>query len=179
MTDTGIIDHLKNNKYSKAINGLYSFFPSVNKFIVSNNGASQDAEDIFQDALVILYKKVNSSDFQLTSSLKTYLHAIVKNLWHEELRKRRKIPVLQGDHDLPDEVATYNDASLKIAEAAFTLLGKKCRQLLIQFYLMKKSFRQIAVSLSFSDEKVAKNQKYRCLQKAKENFLQLSKDQPI
>jgi hypothetical protein len=43
------------------------------------------------------------------------------------------------------------------------------------FYFQKKSFREIATALAFSDEQVAKNQKYRCIQKAKENFISLSK----
>jgi hypothetical protein len=51
---------------------------------------------------------------------------------------------------------------------------KKCKQLLILFYFKKKSFREIAAALAFSDEKVAKNQKYRCLQKAKENYFSIS-----
>jgi hypothetical protein len=47
--------------------------------------------------------------------------------------------------------------------------------LLILFYFKKKSFREIASSLAFRSENVAKNQKYRCLQKAKDNYLSLSK----
>ena len=39
------------------------------------------------------------------------------------------------------------------------------------------NFRDIATELSFSDENIAKNQKYRCLQKAKENYLIISKNQ--
>lgn len=175
MTDFEIIDHLKNNKYSKAIKGLYSLFPFIKQFIIANNGTREDAEDIFQDALVILYKKANSGGFELTSSLKTYLQAIVKNLWLAELRRKGKLPATQAEHDLPDEPLINDDASVKMAEAAFNLLGEKCKQLLIQFYLMKKNYQQIAHLLSFSDEKTAKNQKYRCLQKAKENYSNLSK----
>jgi hypothetical protein len=53
-------------------------------------------------------------------------------------------------------------------------LGEKCKQILILFYFKKESYKKIATLLDFSDDKIAKNQKYRCLQKAKENYLQLS-----
>ena len=62
-----------------------------------------------------------------------------------------------------------------LAKAAFDLLGEKCRQLLILFYFKRNSFREIASLLKFGSEETAKNQKYRCIQKAKENYLILSK----
>ncbi|MEI2748935.1 MAG: hypothetical protein V9E88_09285 [Ferruginibacter sp.] len=72
--------------------------------------------------------------------------------------------IISGDNI--NEEAMFSSAS-----AAFNLLGEKCRMLLILFYHKKQSYKEIATALSFSDEKTAKNQKYRCLQKAKENYL--------
>jgi len=174
MTDKEIIEHLKNNKYSKATNGLYNLLPAIKKYICANNGTTEDAKDIFQDALVVLYKKAHTVEFMLTVPLKTYLHAVVKNLWLTELRHRKKLPVAELQKDLTDLVID-EEPGFNLAEAAFNLLGEKCRQLLILFYFKKKNFREIASELRFSHEKVAKNQKYRCLQKAKENYLVLSK----
>lgn len=174
MTDNEIIDHLRNNKYSRAIKGLYSVLPSVKQYIKTNNGSGEDAKDIFQDALVILYKNVQAGEFVLSATLRTYLMAVVKNCWKQELRKRKKLPAGEVSGDIidlvPDEEPGFN-----IATAAFNLLGEKCRQLLILFYFKKKSFKEIAKTLSFSDDSVAKNQKYRCMEKAKENYLILSK----
>ena len=175
MTDTEIIDHLKNDKYSKAIKGLYSILPSVKQYIKANNGSGEDAQDIFQDALVVLYKKVQTGEFVLFVPLKTYLYAVVKNLWMQELRKRKKLPAGEVPGDIADLV-TDEEPGFNIATAAFNLLGEKCRQMLILFYFKKKSFKEIAKDFSFSDERVAKNQKYRCMEKAKENYLILSKN---
>ncbi len=175
MTDTEIIEHLKNNKYSKAVNGLYNALPSIKKYICTNSGTVEDAKDIFQDALVILYKKVNSTAFVLSVSLTTYLNAIAKNLWLTELRRRKKLPADESNTDIAD-VIIEEEHGFTIATAAFNLLGEKCKQLLILFYFKKKNFREIAGILAFSDEKIAKNQKYRCIQKAKENYLTLVKN---
>ena len=175
MTDNDIIGHLQNNLYSKAINGLYGLMPAVKKYILANNGNAEDAQDIFQDSLVILYKKVQAGNLILTVPLKTYLFAINKNCWLQELRRRNKFPLAAEEKESIDMISD-DEPELSIAEAAFSLLGEKCRQLLILFYFKKKSFKEIASLLSFSDEKVAKNQKYRCIQKAKENFVTLSKN---
>ena len=176
MTDKEIIEYLRNNKYQKATNGLYDVLPSAKKYICTNSGTADDAKDVFQDALVILYKNVQSENFILSVPLKTYLLGVIKNLWLQELRRRNKMPVTAEQIDMADAVFE-EEKGFDLAKAAFNLLGERCRQLLILFYFQKKTYRQLASFLGFGDEKTAKNQKYRCLQKAKENYLTLSKKQ--
>ncbi|MES2432083.1 MAG: sigma-70 family RNA polymerase sigma factor [Bacteroidota bacterium] len=173
MTEEEIIEHLQNNKYSTALKGLYNVLPLAKKYITTNNGTTDDAADIFQDALVILCKKVKEGNLTLTVPLKTYLMGIVKNCWLQELRLRKKLPQGETNNDLPS-IEVNEEPGFVLAKAAFDLLGEKCRQLLILFYFKKESFKNIATALAFSDEKIAKNQKYRCLQKAKENYVTLS-----
>ena len=175
MTDKEIIEHLKNNKYSLAVKGLYNILPSVKQYIKANNGTADDAQDIFQDALVVLYKKVQSGDFVLSVTLKTYLHAVAKNCWLQELRRRKKMPAGEMASDITS-FEVDEEPAFVFATAAFNLLGEKCRQLLMLFYFKKQSFKEIAAALAFSDEKIAKNQKYRCIQKAKDNYLAISKN---
>jgi RNA polymerase sigma factor (sigma-70 family) len=153
---------------------LYDVLPSAKKHVCTNNGTDDDAKDIFQDALVILYKKVQSESFTLSVPLKTYMLGIIKNLWLQELRRRNKLPVVAGEIDIADAVS-QEEKDFDLARAAFNLLGERCRQLLILFYFKKKTYRELASFLGFGDERTAKNQKYRCLQKAKENYLTLSK----
>ena len=174
MTDAEIIEYLRNDKYPKLVKGLYGLFPAVKKYIVRNRGTTEDAKDIFQDAMVILYQKMKTGNFILTVPISTYFHAVVKNLWLQELRKRKKLPVADIDTDVAEELVEQQPG-FDIATAAFNFLGEKCRQLLILFYFNKKSFREIAAQLQFGTEQTAKNQKYRCLQKAKEHYLTLSK----
>jgi len=175
MTDKDIIEKLRQQQYSKALQGLYNVLPLVKKHIKANSGSTADAEDIFQDALVILCKKVQAENFALTAPLKNYLFVIAKNCWLQELRQRKKLPAGEISND-PIQVDTNEEPGFIVAKAAFDLLGEKCRQLLILFYFKKESFKKIALQLAFADEKTAKNQKYRCLQKAKENYVTLSKN---
>jgi RNA polymerase sigma factor (sigma-70 family) len=175
MTDQQIIEHLQQKKYSLAVKGLYNILPLVKKYITANNGTTDDAQDLFQDALVILYKKAHTKNFTLTAPLNSYLLAIVKNCWMQELRQRKKIPLSETTVDIAAAEINEEDDFI-LAKSAFDLLGEKCRQLLILFYFKQLNFKTIAEQLSFSDEKTAKNQKYRCMQKAKEHYITLSKN---
>ncbi len=174
MTDKEIIEHLRHNKYALAVKGLYNVLPAVKKHIKANSGTANDAEDILQDALVILYKKVHAGNFTLTTSLHNYVMAIVKNCWLQELRQRKKMPAGETPDDI-EATEAIEENYFSLADTAFHLLREKCKQLLILFYYKKKDLKTIAAALGFSNEKVAKNQKYRCIQKAKDNYLTLSK----
>lgn len=169
MSDQEILDHLMHNKYSAALKGLYNVLPDVKRYVIANNGSANDAEDVFQDALVVLYKKVHAGNLVLTVPLKTYLLAVVRNCWLQELRQQKKMPAA----NLADEIAVIDqdeEPLYNTATDAFKLLGEKCRQLLIMFYFKKKTFREIAAELAFSSEELAKNQKYRCMQKARAHY---------
>jgi RNA polymerase sigma factor (sigma-70 family) len=172
MTDKEILQHLENDRYNRAVKGLYNCFPSIRQIIVSNSGNKEDAEDIFQDALLILYKKVKSGNFILSSSLKTYLTGVGRNLWYQELRRRGKETMIIQTEDAEDSVGL--EPQYRQAEMAFNLLGEKCKQLLVLFYFKKKSMLEIAHILEFTNEKIVKNQKYRCLEKAKDNYINLN-----
>ena len=76
-----------------------SHFSMIRNYISKNNGRTEDAEDLLQDALVVLWQKVHQGNFILSSKLSTYIMAICKNLWLKRLSKNQRI---EGeDHILP------------------------------------------------------------------------------
>ena len=179
MTDEEIIQLLKSGKQNAAIKKLYSFYPAVRQMILQNNGNKHDAEDIFQESLIIFCRKVKEENFTLTASLKTFLYSISRLQWLNELRKRKK-EILKDDVTASSEAETnelngylQEEEKFKKAESALMKLGEKCRKLLQLFYAQRKSFKEIADELDFSNEKIAKNQKDRGMEKARENYLQV------
>ena len=49
-------------------------FNPIKQLILSNAGAENDAEDIFQEALIIIFRKLKEEqDFQLTAAFNTYI----------------------------------------------------------------------------------------------------------
>lgn len=72
---------------SISFNQLYQKnFYKIQKFVKNNSGQKLDAEDLFQDAMLVLVEKLHNDDFKLTASINTYLFAICKNLWFKKLR---------------------------------------------------------------------------------------------
>lgn len=65
-------------------------FPFIKNHILIQGGSIEDAEDVFQDALVALYLKLRSNKVFIQASVSTYFHAICKIMWLRHIRKERK-----------------------------------------------------------------------------------------
>jgi RNA polymerase sigma factor (sigma-70 family) len=179
MQDQKILELLRSQKQEKGFYLLYKEFPKVRKLITSNGGKKEDAEDLFQEALIVLYRKATEPSFTLTSSAGTYLYSICRYMWKDELKKRNRTVALKAEQDMEKLESDFNEAvekenKLKLAEDIIRSLGEKCRELLRLFYFEMLSMKSIAQKLGFSSEKIAKNQKYKCIERAKNKLADLS-----
>ncbi|GAA3510192.1 hypothetical protein GCM10022393_24190 [Aquimarina addita] len=102
----------------------------VQKYILHNHGNMEDVEDIFQDALVILYQKLRSSVTEIRGSLKTYFYGICKNLWRNRLRRSQKF--VSNEHNLHQITIETNDS-------LFIDIEKQEREQLYRKYFQKLS----------------------------------------
>jgi len=176
MTDNEIVEHIKNNKNDKILVTLYKNLPMIRKMILSNGGKVEDAEDIFQEALVVLCMNVKKPDFKLTSRLSTYLYSICRFMWKDELKKKNKMNFSYVDtiKDTIDENAIEEEIEKeeqnKVAENVINSLGYRCKELLELFYTGQMKLKDIAIKMGYSSEATAKNQKYKCIEAAKKNL---------
>lgn len=179
MNDQGLIELLRSNKQGLAFKKLYVSFPKIKAMILTRGGSKQDADDVFQESLIILCRKVEAGNFTLSSGLGTYLFSIAKFIWNDELKKRNKtnFESLEEEQDLIDEVedAWESEKKWKEAENVISGLGEKCIRLLQLFYFEKLSMKIIAKKMDYHSEKIAKNQKYKCLERAREKLNSMSK----
>ncbi|GGD18017.1 RNA polymerase sigma factor [Hyunsoonleella pacifica] len=171
MNDQNILELFKQGQREKAFSRLYSLYPKIEVLVLSKGGQKQDASDVFQEALIILNRNLEKSDFKLTSSFYTYLYSVSRFIWKDTQKKFSK----QELHDLNTvEIEHFHNVleekKYQQAEHAFLELGKRCQELLQLFYLKAMSFKEIALKMQFKSEKVAKNQKYKCLLKAKDIY---------
>lgn len=170
MKDTEIIAFLRKGKHAAALEALYESFPKIEKLILSKGGTKEEAKDIFQEALIIFYKKVQDSSFELTCQIGTYLYSVARFLWKDELKKQQKNVEWEKEGFEYVEDVIFHEEKEKQFEAiakAFKQLGKRCEQLLEMFYQQKYSMKKIAQVLRFSNESSAKTQKYKCLEQVK------------
>ena len=171
MSDQKIMMLFKNGQRDKAFRQLYRLYPRIEKLVLSKGGSKNDAQDVFQEALIIVSKNLEKSDFKLTSSFYTYIYAVSRFIWKDTQKQYTK----QELHSLqPEEVDIFHsileEKKYQYAEKAFLELGERCQELLQLFYQRALSFKVIAQMMQFKSEKIAKNQKYKCLQKAKDIF---------
>lgn len=166
---------------NKAFIALYKGFPEVKQYILANSGTPQDAQDIFQEAVILLFRKVQSSDFQLTSTPTTYLFGICKFLWLNKLRKPSTSTADNVEEmAIPGlEEAIQEESKFANAETALKALGKKCQELLQLFYIKKLTMVDIAYHLKLRSPKVARNQKFKCMEQARAKYRKLNNSETI
>jgi RNA polymerase sigma factor (sigma-70 family) len=139
----------------------------IMKHIMQNNGNENDATVILQDALVIFWEKARKDDFVLKSKISTYLYAVAKKKWLQELAYRKKHTTLEQISDNPvesdgiDDKMEENELS-DIVKNCMDQLSKICQQILTAFYYEEKSMQEISISLGLANEDVAKSKKYQC-----------------
>ncbi len=138
----------------------------VASYISKHGGDHSDAEDMLQEAIIVVWQKVCSGKFELTSKLSTYILAIVKNKWSAEMRKRgrfsEELPVDVSDGN-PDTLETViKDEKMVEVRKALDALNQVCKELLMLFYFEERNLRDIARILGFANPEVAKSKKYQC-----------------
>ena len=90
--DVTIIKKIYNDNYTK-----------VKAFVLQNKGQAQDAEDVFQKALLQLTVRYKKEPFEIHSSFEAYLFTVCKNLWRRELNKSKNRVTIHDSIELKDE----------------------------------------------------------------------------
>ncbi|MFT6867476.1 MAG: RNA polymerase sigma factor (sigma-70 family) [Cyclobacteriaceae bacterium] len=151
-----------------------SNYSAVEKMILKNSGTSDDAKDMFQDAMVIFYKNIQKSDFVLSSSIKTYLYAISWRLWMKKIREEKKLTITHKEEYIDafdfELVSKDPDATLNGVVELLKQHGKNCLEILTRFYFNNQSFDFIASELGYASGQVVREQKYRCIKRVREGI---------
>lgn len=166
----------------KAIETIYKqHYNMVQALILNNSGYPDDARDIFQEAMIVLYEKVKSGSFELNCQLKTYLYSVCRRLWLKRLgqlqRSFSEVENLQDTVPVEDELERHEQRhrDFQIMEHSLNSLGEPCRSLLKAYYLEMKSMVEIAGDFGYTNADNAKNQKYKCLMRLRKIFSQQTK----
>jgi DNA-directed RNA polymerase specialized sigma24 family protein len=148
-------------------------FPLVAKFISSRNGTFEEARDIYQDALVIYFEKLQSGSIDISVSTEAYVAGIAKHLWfkrHKEERRFVRLASFEENITILQDDFVNAERLTSILERA----GKKCLDLLQEFYYKNSALKDIAVRFGFRSAHAATVQKFKCLEKVRDHVKEKS-----
>ena len=143
------------------------YFPIVRFFVIKNSGTDEDAKDVFQEAIILIYKKLKEESLDLTCSFKTYLYSVCRLLWLRQLEKKKVRSEVISDNQafiqLEDEIDSQvaEQEQFRIYQKHFQLLHKDCQQIM-QLFLKKVPLKEIAQQMNIRSDKYLKKRKYEC-----------------
>jgi len=177
-TDNEAILGILNNSESMLKRIYIAYFPMILQLVISNNGNEDDAKDVYQEAIIVLYNKVKAGSFELSSKLKTYIYSICRRLW---LKRLSQMSRYGGDiHDIQEylpveeDLVSHEEKDIQFnkMEGALSQLGEPCKTIIEDFYIKNRSMQEICEKFGYTNADNAKTQKYKCLQRLKKLFFQ-------
>jgi DNA-directed RNA polymerase specialized sigma24 family protein len=147
-----------------------AFYP-VAAYVSKNGGSFEIAKDIFHDALIIYCEK-EFRDTNSISSPKAYVIGIAKHLWQKHVGLEKRLVDIEGVDLAAD---SNNSAGNEVKLLSWIeKTSRKCLDILQAFYYEKKNTTQITTDLGYSSVHSTTVQKYKCLEKLRDEVKQKS-----
>ena len=171
-TDKALLEMLRSDTSpDAAIKHLYrSQFNITTAYIKQNNGNDEDAEDIFQEVILVFIEMVKKDKFRGESSISTFLYSLTRNIWLNELKKRARSKL--RDEKFEQQKSTtdmdtshyiiYREIKTELMQLVHGL-GETCKKILLAFYFDNLGMKEIVQATDYENEQVVRNKKYKCL----------------
>ena len=174
-----IMDRFESGDEEGAFKLLYDYFPKIEKMLLGYGASEDDARDIFQEALIILSNKVHQPDFEIKAKISTYLYSMCRFMCKDVIKSKKHTVDIDQFHTLHEEVVTdheQKEEQFEQVDEILKQLGEKCMRILIGYYYKKKSMKALAEEFGYATVNSAKNQKYKCLERAKKMAIEINQN---
>lgn len=176
IQDQEIVDQLKKSNINAPVHYLYQeYFSEITKLISFNGGTEDDGADIFQETVLTFIDLVKTDRYRGDSSIKTFLYAIAKNLWRQELRSRGRRNNRETLYSSGEEKISYDSEDFFVdkdmrhtMDAIYKEIGDTCRNILKGFYYEDLSMKELLTRFNYENEQVLRNKKSICMKKIKD-----------
>lgn len=155
---------------NEVLNFVYNeYFYLIKNYVIVNGGKDTDAGDIFQEAIVIIFKNLKNREFEISCSFGAYMLGLCKIIW-----KRRRLEYISREEPVMEEFecTPANEDKLlddyrqnlrnRLFQRHYRNLESHCKKVLRMFY-KNNSFEEIALEMGYKNAEVAKRRKYLCL----------------
>jgi len=142
----------------------------VRQYVQKNSGTAADAQDVFQESVMVLWLTVKEGRFKAGQDGEAggFLFRVAKNKWLDTVRSaaHRNMKIVHEDRtsevraDVPDDI---EDRIVRL-RGVYEKLDDKCRTVLDRFYYERKDLATIATEMGVEEESI-RTIKYRCMMK--------------
>ncbi len=163
-----IIHAIESGEDDKALELLYQqALPKIRSYILKNAGKAEDVQDIFQDAVIVLYRYVKAGKYNLQHEVGGFLFGVCKNLFYTQIKKNKNIEYstheeMSGGENSDQLHTIISDEKQTMIETLMTELGGRCKEMLTYSIFDKKSMKEIAQLMQLANEDTAKTANYKC-----------------
>ncbi|MCP4521291.1 MAG: sigma-70 family RNA polymerase sigma factor [Cytophagales bacterium] len=170
LKDEKIINAIKEGRNQEIVHSLYkTVLPDVKRFIQKNGGNNEQAEDMFQEAIVTLIMNVKAGRFKEGNSIAAYMKAIVRNKWYDlfkaKLKEEEAVQQIYENEKIKEQ--KISEEQIKTVQKLLDSLDKQCQKLLRFSVFEGHSYAQVAELTQMASEAVVKTSMYRCRKKLK------------
>jgi len=159
-------------------NVYQKFFPMVERMVINSGGNNEEAKDVFQEGMIIVFNKLSANNLVLTCSFSTYLYAVCMRHWQQEKRKKTsRLKYTKSGTDMveeaePEAYETQNCVK-QLFYKHFNQLSKDCQKMLI-LHFNDVSIAEIQKIMNYQNSHYVMDRKYRC----KKSLIQRIKKDP-
>lgn len=159
-SDEDVIDAILKNHKDIMKSFYLTHYRFIELFILNNNGDQADAQKVFQEGVIMLIRSIKSESFQPHCSLRTFLYSICRRQWYNELKNRTDFVFNFTDNEayieFDDQIEERFDAeefNFERTDEALLSLQEPANTLLMDFYVNRKSIKDIKDQFGYSSEK--------------------------
>ncbi|KLT67947.1 MULTISPECIES: RNA polymerase sigma factor [unclassified Flavobacterium] len=154
-SDQKYIEGLAANN-STIIQEIYKkYVPKVVFYIRNNSGNQDQAQDIVQEIMILLFNQAKANTLQLTCPFDAYFFLLCKRKWLNELKKTANKGVTinedagsisESAHELVEQTKEF-DEKQQLFDTMFQKLGDKCQEVLKLSFTLK-TMEEVAEKLN-------------------------------
>lgn len=170
FTDIEIVQEIKRGNSDDVLMFLYQTTQfKLSSWIMKNNGNEDEAQDIFQDAVLSFYQYVLGGKFDEGKSVDGFIFSIGRNMWINRAKQRNKTVsgIEETNYGAEAEEASeftalFTEDKSEKMDALLTQLGERCKELLTYSIFYNMKMVEIAEKMEFSNADTAKTKNYKC-----------------
>lgn len=167
-----ILQAIHSGNPNNALSYLYATaLPKVRLYVQTNSGSREEADDLFQDAVLVFFHQVRGGKYDVKHDIVGFIYTVARNLWIDKVRREKRMVKYdhpnqyEGKSDSQDQLTDLIDEERQEAMMqVFRKLDEKCQKILLYYIFERKSMADICQLMGYSSAHVAKTNHYRCKQ---------------